>query len=257
LLLFAIGALLSISTVAGAQPGEGRGRGGPDGPGGPGRGFSRSGSGFGAASSVRLAAIPEVQKALKLSKDQKKKVREINDKFRDDFRSMLQQGGGPGGIEKLSKEASAQLAETLDDDQEKRLRGITIQILGASAVTVDAELAKELNVTEEQKAKLEKIQHSNMQAMADAFQSGDVSSGDRRKKFEEMRKAGQKKLLDVLTSEQQKKLDALKGEEVEIDMSKLRAGGSGNRSRGGERGRSDRDRDRDRNSSSENSASTN
>jgi hypothetical protein len=95
--------------------------------------------------------------------------------------------------------------------------------------------------------------------MAEAFQSGDVPREDRRTKFEELRAAGQKKLLDVLTSEQQKQLDALKGEKVEIDMSKLRGGSSGGRSRGGDRGRGERDgdRNRDRESSTEDSVSTN
>ena len=47
----------------------------------------------------------------------------------------------------------------------------------------------------------------------------------------------EKKLLAVLTSEQQAQLDALKGEPVEIDLSQLRRG------RGGE-GRRGRDRER-------------
>jgi Spy/CpxP family protein refolding chaperone len=252
---FAATAVLALSQIAEAQQGEGRS--GPRGPGGQRVMRGNSGAGFGAGSAVRLAAIPEVQKALKLSKDQKKEIEEINDELRDGFRKLLQEGGAREGMQKVNEDAAAKLAEVLDDDQEKRLRGITIQLTGASAVMVDAELAKQLKITDEQKTRLEEIQQSNMRAMSEAFRAGGVPDEGRRGKFEELRAEGQKKLLDVLTSEQQDQLNSLKGEEVKIDIMRLRGGGSGDRTRGGGfGGRGNRERgDRDRGKSAGDSES--
>ena len=230
---FAVTVVLALSQAADAQPGEGRGRGGPRGPGGFGGPNVRSGAGFGAGAAVRLASIDEVRKALKLSDEQKEKVDEIKDEFRSGFRTLLQEGGAREGVQKLNQDAAVKLAELLDDAQEKRLRGITIQILGANAVMVDSDLAKELNITDEQKTRLQEIQRSNMREMRDAFRASDVRDENRRAKFEKLRASAEKKLLDVLTSEQREQLNALKGEEVKIDMMKLRGGGSGMRNRGG------------------------
>lgn len=241
--------IFAFSSTVGAQPGEGGSRGpGFGGPGGPRMMRGSSSAGMGPGSGARLASIPEVQKALKLTKEQKKEIREINDELRDGFRKLLQEGGAREGMRKVNEEAAARLAEVLDDAQEKRLRGIIIQIVGASAVMIDGELANELKITDEQKTKLEEVQRSNMQALAETFGSGNPNE-DRRGKFEELRIAGQQKLFDVLTSEQQEQLNSLKGEEVKIDFMSLRGGGSGNRSRGGGQfgGRSGRQRgDRER-----------
>jgi Spy/CpxP family protein refolding chaperone len=237
--LAVIAVVLVASQLANAQPEERR-----RGRGGEGRRF---GGGFGMPG-IRLATLDEVQEALKLSDEQKTKVEEINDKFRDDFRKLLDDGPDPEEMRKLSQDASAKLAEVLDDDQEKRLRGISIQVMGAGAVVADPELAKELNVTEEQKEKLRDASMENMRAMRDAFgEMWDLPEDQRRTKGEELRADANKKLLAVLTSDQQEQLESLKGEKVEIDMSQLRGPGRGGfGGRGGDRGDRNRDRDRDR-----------
>jgi Spy/CpxP family protein refolding chaperone len=224
--------VLVLAQAVQAQPEQGPG----SGPGGPGRfrgSFMRSGSGFGAGAKVRLATIDEVKKALKLTDEQEEQVEELNKELRDDFRTVLQGGGGPEGIQKINEDAAAKLDEVLDDEQEERLRGITIQIIGPNVVLVDAEVAKELKITDEQKAKLEEVQQENMREMGETFRASGTPDEGNRKKFEELREKGQKRLLDVLTSDQQEQLNAMKGEEVKIDMMKLRGGGSGMRFRGG------------------------
>jgi Spy/CpxP family protein refolding chaperone len=238
--LAVVAVVLVVSQMAHAQPEEGRRERGGEG--------RRFGGGFGMPG-IRLATLDEVQEALELSDEQKTKVEEINDKFRDDFRKLLDDGPEPEAMRKLSQDASAKLAEVLDDDQEKRLRGISIQVMGAGAVVADPDLAKELNVTEEQKEKLRDASMENMRAMRDSFgEMRDLPEDQRRKKGEELRADANKKLLAVLTSDQQEQLEALKGEKVEIDMSQLRGPGRGGfGGRDGERGRGDRDRDRDRN----------
>jgi hypothetical protein len=95
-----------------------------------------------------------------------------------------------------------------------------------------------------------------MREMGDAFRGSGTQNESNRKKFEELREKGQKRLLDVLTSEQQEQLNAMRGEEVKIDMMKLRGGGDGGRFRGGrgEFRRGGRSGGRDRSDSSKDAA---
>src|SRR5262245_55125583 len=117
--------VFSSTLIAHAQPGEGRGRRGP------------GGSGFGGGprplTSIRLARADEVAAALKLTDDQKDKVAKINDKLRDDVQKGFEGGNGFEKMRELYQAAAAELAEVLDDGQEKRLMGILIQVNGATA----------------------------------------------------------------------------------------------------------------------------
>src|SRR5688572_9114213 len=100
--------LIILSQGVQAQPEQGPG----GGPGGPGRfrgSFMRSGSGFGAGAKVRLAAIDEVQKALKLTGDPKKQVDDLNEEMRHASRDMWQSGGGPEGFQKINEDVAAKL----------------------------------------------------------------------------------------------------------------------------------------------------
>jgi len=233
----AFGTMAALMIVQVAEAQQGGGSSGPEGPigtggiGGP-RVRMSSGAGVGAGTSVRLASIKEVQKALKLTAKQKKEVKQIDDDLRNGFRNLLQTGMAREGMQRVNEDAAAKLKEVLDDEQEKRLLGITIQMVGANAVNVDAKLAKELKITDDQKRKLEEVQQGNMREMSEVFSSGNPNE-ERRGTFDEMRKNGEKKLLDVLTSEQQAQLNTLKGEELKIDMMNLPGGGSGDRRRGG------------------------
>jgi hypothetical protein len=190
--------------------------------------------------------IDEVKDAMKLTEQQEEKIEEINDAQRDEFRKLLQEGAGREEMQKVNQDATAKLKEVLDADQQKRLRGILVQVVGPSAVLIDPEIADELTVTDEQKAKLRAVQESNMQAMGEAFREmrdQELSGDERRAKFEELRNDSNKKLLAELTTAQQEQLESLKGEKVEIDMSQLRGGGG--RGGFGRGGGGPRDRDRE------------
>jgi Spy/CpxP family protein refolding chaperone len=224
--------------VATAQVAEAQREGGRRG----GRGFGGRGGMFGPISAVQLVAeAEEVQAALNLTDEQKTKVEEINDQLREDRRDLFSQGGDfREDMQKLNAEASTKLTEVLDENQQKRLMGIQIQVNGAESL-FDAAIAKELSVTDEQKEKLEGIRDENRQAMMDAREEfQDLSREEVREKAQEMRAEADKKLLAALDSDQQSKYEALKGDPVEVDRSQFRGFGGG-RGLGGGRGGRNRD----------------
>jgi Spy/CpxP family protein refolding chaperone len=235
-------AALAIVTVM-AQLAEAQREGGRRGRGG--RGFGRM------IPSVQLVAESDnVQVALNVTPEQKEKIETINRELRDSRREVYDRAEGDfraaqGEMEKLNQDASAKLADVLEEDQQKRLLGISIQVNGAAALNEPA-VAKELNVTDEQKAKLAEVRESNMRAMGESFRDlrdQELSREEMGAKLQELQKESDKKLLAVLTSDQQAKLEELKGEPVEVDMSQFRGGFRGGRDgRGGREGRGDGER---------------
>jgi Spy/CpxP family protein refolding chaperone len=206
-----------VSQIAVAQNESGRrGRGGRGGAGGPG--------GFGGLTMSRLVTLDKVQGALKLTDDQKSKIEKINDDARDEMRQEFQSGERPNfeKIQKMRASTAEKVNGLLDEGQRKRLMGIYIQVLGAGAV-MDPAVAKELDITAEQKTKI----RDAMRSMRGARQQN-LSR-------EEMHEKMNKELTSVLTADQQKKLESLKGEKVDIDLSELR--GPGGRSGPGRAGR--------------------
>jgi Spy/CpxP family protein refolding chaperone len=195
-----------------------------------------------------LANINEVQDALKLSDEQKEKLDELNDDLRAARRELRDQQADRAEYRKLDEETSAKLAEALDETQNKRLLGILAQV-SVDAALNNATIAKDLNITDDQKKALADARESNREAMRSAFeaQGQDVSREQRMAKFNELRAAADKKLLAALTSEQQAQFDELKGDPVKIEMRQF-GGGRGGRGegRGDRAGRGERRRDRDR-----------
>jgi Spy/CpxP family protein refolding chaperone len=204
-----------VSQVALAQNEQGkRGRGGrAGGAGGPG----------GPPSMARLAMIDKVQEALKLTDEQKTKIEKINSESRKEMRDASSgDKPDPEKMRKMRDGLTEKLKEVLDADQQKRLMGIFVQVMGNGAV-MDPAVGKEIGLTDEQKDKLH-------EAMGPPPEGGRGGGGQG---FQERRAKMDKEVMAVLTPEQQKKLESLKGEKVDIDMSALRGPGGG---RGRDRG---------------------
>jgi Spy/CpxP family protein refolding chaperone len=217
--------------------------------------FGRGGFGRYIAPVQLVAEADEVRTALNVTPEQEEKIETINDERRDAVQEAYGGGGGRRAameeVEKLNQEASAKLAEVLETDQQKRLLGISIQVNGAAALNEPA-VVKELDIADEQKAKLREVRDSNREAGFEAMRElrdQDLSQDEMREKMREIQQEGDKKVLAVLTSDQQAKFEQLKGEPVEIDMSQFRGrfgGGRGGRGGddgdgGGRRGRRNRD----------------
>jgi Spy/CpxP family protein refolding chaperone len=243
-----IAGLVIVAMVSQVALAQGQGRRGRGGPGGGGM--------FGPPTAGRLLGAKEVQDALKLNDDQKTKIEKINEDSRAKVREAFQ-GGSPDRdkMMEVAKETSEKINEVLDAGQQKRLVGIMIQVNGAAAVA-DPAVAKELNITEDQKKKLADVRQG-VRSELEKLRDDSGSREDRMKKVQEIQDDVNKKIVAELTSEQQAQLESLKGEKVDIDMSQLRGPGGPGGGREGDRGRGRRGRGGDGNSESKSGDSSN
>lgn len=242
-LLAAAGMLaLCVSTVAMAQPGRG--------------GFGMRG-GF-RNNLLYLAMNEAVQKEIEVVDDQKAEIEKIG----EEIRSQRPQGERPNFREmseeerekyiaqmrergaKEAKIANARLEEALLPHQMKRIKEISLQQRGVAALS-DDEVAKELKITDAQKKKLEDVNQKNMETMRSKME--ELRQGGSREgffeKYQEMRKEAEGKVLAVLTGDQKKKFEEMKGEPFEMPQRTFTRGGrrgGGERGEGGGRGRPQR-----------------
>jgi Spy/CpxP family protein refolding chaperone len=245
LLTIAIGLVLGLGAAAFAQPpqpGNDQGRGGPPGGGGFFGGPGGPGGGFGGGGLLGLAARDEVQQELQLVDEQKEKVRAITEdmrnKARDQFRDIFTQmrdlndderrarfGEIRTKMETLNADFEKQLDKVLLPHQLDRLKQIDLQTKvryrGAEALT-SGDIAKTLNLTDEQREKLEK----RAAEVQDELQT----------KIRQLQADARKKMLDVLTPEQQAQLEKLMGQQFDLPEPNFRDRFRG-RGRGGRDGR--------------------
>jgi Spy/CpxP family protein refolding chaperone len=214
LVFLASSAVLLAPGLLFAQPG-GPPR-GPGGPGGPG-GF------FGGAQGSLIALVqrPEIQQELQLIDEQRDKVDEVvadaRDRIGSEMRTMFADMGNINELgeqerqarfdeirtkfEKLNKEFEGDLKKALLPYQFDRLKQIgvqqRVQTQGATALS-SGELAEALNLTDEQREKLEK-------------RSAEVQQ-ELQEKIAQLRLEARNKMLDVLTPEQRTKLNSMMGD---------------------------------------------
>jgi hypothetical protein len=228
--------------------------------GGGGRGRGMRGFGFGGRTihQIDLAALPDVETALKLTDDQKTKVADLSEEFADERRGGFGGGGGGGGFSeearaaraKLNADYAAKLNEMLEEPQQKRLQEIYVQVNGTPVLLDDA-IATALKITDEQKDDLNAALADQRQAMMDAFQDfRDMTDEERTEAQAKLNKERDDALLAVLSDDQKAQFEAMKGEKIDIDTSQLRrgfggrgGGGGGFGGGGGRRGGGDRPAD--------------
>ena len=237
-------AVVCFGAVAEAQPGRQ----------GPGSGFGGRG-GFG-ISLLNLAQNEAIQKDIECLEEQAAKIKTLAEELRGqrgqrpegdrpDFRSMSEEEREKfftdmrASRQKQTETANAKLAEILLKPQMKRLRGISIQLRGVSALT-DSEVAAQLKLSDAQEKKIEETMTANRESMFAQMRelfSGGERGGERggnrdeiRKKMQDLRKQGDDKVLAILTSEQKKQFEKIKGDPFEMPE-----GGFGPRRPGGQR----------------------
>ncbi len=195
---------------------------------------AQRGGGFGGQALARfqLASLPEVQSELKLTDELKSLAKTSVEDYREEVQAIMQdsQGDFQGAQSKITdvrKKLESEFTAKLDDAQKSRLTGLFVQAAGPNAV-FDEEVMKVLEISDEQKDKLEKVREENRSAMMAAFQDFQSMSQDERREAQgKLRDEANERILSALTDDQKKKLEEVKGAELAMDTSSLRPRGPG------------------------------
>lgn len=256
LLFVAMLAMVTTDVMAqregGGRPGGGRPGGGRTGGGGFrggfGGGFSGGRGGGGLAGLLR---IEQVREEIELMPDQEealKKVSEDRPRFERpegiDFRDQSEENQKKlqAFIKKVQKqrvEAEEKLRDQLEEillpEQLERLEQLEVRQMRTAAL-MNARVVAALKLTTEQqedlKKKSEAAREELMSKMRELFRGG--GGEGMREKMEAATKETEEKLLSVLTSDQKKEFEELKGEDFEFPRPERGSfGGRGGGDRGG------------------------
>ncbi len=176
-----------------------------------------------------------LQKELNLSDEQKEKMTKLGEEARELLGAA--RGGGEvdqDAVNDIEKEALT----VLDDKQKTRLLGIHIQVAGFAALK-DDDVAKAIGLEgddrEKINTKIDEVSEDMTSKMQELFQSGDRES--MRTKMTELRDAANKDVMGLLSADQTKKLEELKGEKFEMPQGRGPGGGGPGGGGGGEKGK--------------------
>ncbi len=196
---------------------------------------------FGRASLDRLSLIriEQVQKELKVSDEQGEKVTALVESHRektrskvngqdirkmsaDERRKLFTELGAKR--KKVSVESEKTLAEILTEEQSSRLAQIVYQQSGIRALDLP-EVQKKLKVSEEQVKKLADVKKEQVTNRAELIRNAQQNGQRRtlRDAFAEMTKKRNEALMGVLTEEQKKAFEELKGKPFELKRQRVRA----------------------------------
>ena len=192
----------------------------------------RGGMGFGGGLGF-LAMNPSAQKEIKVTDDQKDKLKDAMTKVREDhkddfakFRDLSQEEKQKL-MKTFSDESDKALGKVLDDKQMNRLRQIGLQQQGAAAFG-NPEVQKKLKLTDDQKEKIKTINEDFDKERGEIFQSMQ-GGGDREeamKKFATLRTETLDKVKTLLTDDQKKTWESMTGAPFEVKFEGRRGGGA-------------------------------
>ena len=173
-----------------------------------------------ASNPTDLLNHPSVQKDLELVEEQQDRLREINREFsRHISEEMAKFKNGPNGFDvrrfkeiqpilaELTAQKRAQIESVLLPHQLDRLKQVALQMNMKSRGTARAlqsELAKELDITEEQVQRLKEREKQLNQELQE--------------KIKQWKEEARKELLEELTPQQRTKLNQLLGDKFETDI---------------------------------------
>jgi Spy/CpxP family protein refolding chaperone len=207
---------------------------------GPGGGmFGRGGGG----SSAMLLGMAEVQKELNLSDEQKKQIEALGQDVREKFRASVGQfnfqelqnlsaeerekrlGELRKKGEEVAKGVDEKVGKILDAKQVERLHQLQLQRAGAMALS-QPDVIKKLGLSEEQQAKIKKIQEDARPKGWGGFDRNQ-SEADRQAAFKKMREQyekAQKDCLAVLNDDQMLDWTNMCGKEFKFPERQFRRG---------------------------------
>jgi hypothetical protein len=152
-----------------------------------------------------------VQKELKLSPEVTTKVAEFTHKQHEAFHEALKLGADERKqkLMDLAKENKRFLDDNLTPGQRKRLFGITLQVTGLHELN-RPEVAKALNLTEEQQQKFKELQTQHRKDLEGIIHPKEREG--RNEKLAKLRADTRTKIRAILTDEQKAQLRELVGE---------------------------------------------
>ena len=156
-----------------------------------------------------IAMMPEAKKELKLTKDQEKKMNQAVNEMGDSANG----GALPAGFDMMNPMASLdpKLDDILDETQKKRMEEMFLWVNGGYAL-LDAKVATALELTDEQKAAAKALESERKKEMMSLLAAGASGYKSIKKNAEECGV----KLLALLTPDQAKKFEELKGKQFKF-----------------------------------------
>lgn len=128
--------------------------------------------------------------------------------------------GGPGfGPMPPGMDVEGRLQDILSESQYKRYREIALQWEGPVAIT-HPPASEKLNLTESQREQLREIMRANREKMQPPAGDAPPKPEEMRARMEKNRKELGQKILALLTEEQKRSWEALKGREFKFEAEK-------------------------------------
>jgi hypothetical protein len=168
-----------------------------------------------------LAMNPSVQKELKVTDEQKDKLKEASTKVREEHKDDFAKFRDLSDEEKqklmktVGEETEKALGKVLDAKQMNRLRQIGLQQQGPFAF-MNPVIQDKLKLTNEQKEKVKTINQEAGEKMRDLFQGG--FNEEARTKMPQLRKETMDKITGVMTDDQKKTWKEMTGESFEVQF---------------------------------------
>ncbi|MCH5377937.1 MAG: Spy/CpxP family protein refolding chaperone [Planctomycetes bacterium] len=200
---------------------------------------SRRGADRGASRSslIGLLRSEQVQKELKLTDEQLAKVREVSEALGTEMREQFaavraiddreQQRAKMNELrDEFDSKAREKLRDVLSREQMMRLYQVRMQVRPVVDSLDSRFVAGRLKLTDDQKAKLAEVGKEVQAKLSELYgQMRDASEQQRSElfqKFRNIRSEGDEKALGVLTDEQKKAFEEMKGEKIELEMRRSR-----------------------------------
>ena len=239
--LVCLAACVCLTTVAEAQQrgqrGGGQGGQGRGGPGGGRGGFFGGRQMGGALALANLLRMEEVRKEVDMDDDVWNAVSDALPNMRDLFQADEDERT------KALAEANEKVKEVLDEvvtpENQRRLMGLLVQQVGNAAAANEL-IAKEIGLDADGIKKVEAAQEKAGEAMrekmAEMRDGGNFDFSKMREMMDENRKEADEAIAKVLSADQKKKLEELKGEKFEFPAQQFGGRGGPGGGPGGGRG---------------------
>jgi hypothetical protein len=178
-----------------------------------------------------ILSDPDASKHLGLSEEQGATITDLKREYYRWGFAKLPQSPGPGAakekvqayiseykalIAKREKEFQPRVWEALNDHQKKRLQQILWQFDVAEALQHDLTVAKQIQLTSEQRVALKRVDEQCLEELRSATQD-DASQENYDKRVNETEARRNARAVDVLTEEQLTTWKGLTGEQLDIE----------------------------------------